>query len=140
MLGWTSLPWLWRIRHPTLVLAGNDDPLVPLINARLHAWLLHDARLHVFDDGHLFMLTHARETAAAIGWVSDRAGTLIAPELLRGPGCRADDPAARSTISRSFACTRSPDATCTASTSASRSAVTWVSIFIASSDSSCCRR
>lgn len=66
-LGWTSLPWLWRIRHPTLVLAGNDDPLVPLINARLHAWLLRDARLHVFDDGHLFMLTRAQETARVIG-------------------------------------------------------------------------
>lgn len=73
MLGWTSLPWLWRIRHPTLVLAGNDDPLVPLINARLHAWLLRDARLHVFDDGHLFLLTRARETAAAI------AGFLLEP-------------------------------------------------------------
>jgi poly(3-hydroxyalkanoate) depolymerase len=73
MLGWTSLPWLWRIRQPTLVLAGNDDPLVPLINARLHAWLLRDARLHVFDDGHLFLLTRARETAAAI------AGFLVEP-------------------------------------------------------------
>lgn len=73
MLGWTSLPWLWRIRHPTLVLAGNDDPLVPLINARLHAWLLRDARLQVFDDGHLFLLTRARETAAAI------AGFLVEP-------------------------------------------------------------
>jgi poly(3-hydroxyalkanoate) depolymerase len=73
MLGWTSLPWLWRVRHPTLVLAGNDDPLVPLINARLHAWLLRDARLHVFDDGHLFLLTRARETAAAI------AGFLVEP-------------------------------------------------------------
>jgi poly(3-hydroxyalkanoate) depolymerase len=67
MLGWTSLPWLWRIKHPTLVLAGNDDPLVPLINARLHTWLLCDARLHIFDDGHLFMLTQARETARIIG-------------------------------------------------------------------------
>jgi poly(3-hydroxyalkanoate) depolymerase len=66
MLGWTSLPWLWRIKHPTLVLAGNDDPLVPLINARLHAWLLPDARLHIFDDGHLFMLTRAPETARVI--------------------------------------------------------------------------
>jgi poly(3-hydroxyalkanoate) depolymerase len=67
MLGWTSLPWLWRIRHRTLILAGNDDPLVPLINARLHAWLLRDARLHVFDDGHLFMLTRPQETACVIG-------------------------------------------------------------------------
>lgn len=61
LLGWTSLPWLWRIKHPTLVMAGNDDPLVPLINARLHAWLLPDARLHVFEDGHLFLLTRARQ-------------------------------------------------------------------------------
>ena len=66
MLGWTSLPWLWRIKHPTLVLAGNDDPLVPLVNARVHAWLLPNARLHVFDDGHLFLLTRARETAGVI--------------------------------------------------------------------------
>jgi pimeloyl-ACP methyl ester carboxylesterase len=66
MLGWTSLPWLWRIRHPTLILAGNDDPLVPLINARLQAWLLRDARLHVIDDGHLFLLTRAQETASVI--------------------------------------------------------------------------
>jgi poly(3-hydroxyalkanoate) depolymerase len=67
LLGWTSLPWLWRIRHPTLILAGNDDPLVPLINARLQAWLLRDARLHVIADGHLFLLTRAQETASVIG-------------------------------------------------------------------------
>lgn len=66
MIGWTSLPWLWRIRQPTLVLAGNDDPLIPLINARMHAMLLPDARLHVFDDGHLFLLTRAAETAQII--------------------------------------------------------------------------
>lgn len=66
MLGWTSLPWLWRIKHPTLILAGNDDPLVPLINARVHAWLLRDARLHILDDGHLFLLTRAKETAQII--------------------------------------------------------------------------
>ncbi len=67
MLGWTSLPWLWRIKQPTLVLAGNDDPLIPLINARMHALLLPNATLHVFDDGHLFLLTRAAETAEVIG-------------------------------------------------------------------------
>jgi poly(3-hydroxyalkanoate) depolymerase len=66
MLGWTSLPWLWRIHHPTLVLAGDDDPLVPLINARLHTLLLRNSRLHVLNDGHLFLLTRARETAQII--------------------------------------------------------------------------
>src|SRR5262249_17243285 len=29
MTGWTSLPWLWSLRQPTLVLMGRDDPLVP---------------------------------------------------------------------------------------------------------------
>ena len=48
------------------MLAGSEDPLVPLINARLHAWLLPNARLHVFDDGHLFLLTRAKETAGII--------------------------------------------------------------------------
>jgi len=33
--GWTSLPWLHRLRPPTLVLAGDDDPIVPLLNARM---------------------------------------------------------------------------------------------------------
>jgi poly(3-hydroxyalkanoate) depolymerase len=66
MIGWTSLPWLWRMRQPTLVLAGDDDPLLPLINARIHARLLPNARLHVLHDGHLFMLTCAQETADII--------------------------------------------------------------------------
>ncbi len=66
MMGWSSLPWLWRIRHPTLVMAGNDDPLVPLVNARIHAFLLRDARLHILEDGHLFLLTRARESAQVI--------------------------------------------------------------------------
>src|ERR671935_552866 len=33
--GWTSLPWLRKIRHATLVVAGEQDPSVPLRNARL---------------------------------------------------------------------------------------------------------
>ena len=60
-VGWTSLPALPLIRQPTLVLAGNDDPLIPLVNARiLHALLPH-ATLHIYDDGHLGLLTSADE-------------------------------------------------------------------------------
>ena len=55
--GWSSLPWLPALRQPTLVLAGRDDPIVPLVNARVLAMLIPRARLHVFDDGHLFLLT-----------------------------------------------------------------------------------
>ena len=45
--GWTSLPWLHRLRQPTLVLAGDDDPIVPLLNGRILARRIPDARLHV---------------------------------------------------------------------------------------------
>lgn len=64
--GWTGLPWLWRIPHPTLIMAGDDDPLVPLVNARIHKKLMKNARLHIFSDGHLFMLSHNHETALVV--------------------------------------------------------------------------
>src|SRR5262249_27743103 len=28
-VGWTSLPWLPLIRQPTLILSGDDDPIIP---------------------------------------------------------------------------------------------------------------
>jgi poly(3-hydroxyalkanoate) depolymerase len=66
LAGWTSLPLLWRIRQPTLVLAGRDDPLVPLANARWLVRLLPHGRLAVIDCGHLFLVTRASETARLI--------------------------------------------------------------------------
>jgi poly(3-hydroxyalkanoate) depolymerase len=64
--GWTSLPWLRLLPQPTLVLAGTDDPIVPLVNARILARLIPDARLVTVDDGHLFLVTSAGESAAII--------------------------------------------------------------------------
>jgi pimeloyl-ACP methyl ester carboxylesterase len=64
--GWTSLPWLPFIRQPTLVLAGSDDPIVPLVNGRIMARLLPNARLEVYDDGHLGLLTRSTELAATV--------------------------------------------------------------------------
>jgi poly(3-hydroxyalkanoate) depolymerase len=58
-IGWTSLPFLPLIRQPTLLLAGDDDPVIPLVNARLMARLLPHATLHVFEDGHLGLITSA---------------------------------------------------------------------------------
>src|SRR5437016_3689399 len=56
--GWTSLPWLHWVDRPTLVLAADDDPLLPLVNARLIARRLPNARLHVVrGGGHLFLVT-----------------------------------------------------------------------------------
>jgi len=63
MTGWTSLPWLWSLPQPTLVLMGSDDPLVPPINGRLLALLIPKAQLQMIDDGHLFMVTRPVETA-----------------------------------------------------------------------------
>lgn len=66
MAGWTSLPWLWSVRQPTLILAGSDDPLVRPINGRILAWLLPNARLQMVDDGHLFIVSKPVETARVI--------------------------------------------------------------------------
>lgn len=65
--GWSSLPWLGRIDRPALVMAADDDPIVPLANGRLIARLLPNAHLHVVPNGgHLFLMTHATEIAPII--------------------------------------------------------------------------
>lgn len=64
---WTSVPWLHRLRHRTLVLAGDDDPIIPLTNARLIAGLIPDGRLHVVEGGgHLFLFTRPEEIGGVI--------------------------------------------------------------------------
>lgn len=64
--GWSSLPFLGLIRQPTLVLAGDDDPIVPVVNARLMARFLPDARLHVYRGGHVALVTEAPELAPVV--------------------------------------------------------------------------
>jgi poly(3-hydroxyalkanoate) depolymerase len=64
--GWTSLPWLRFLSQPTLVMAGTDDPLVPTINARILAKLIPGAQLVTLDDGHLFLVTSAQESARLV--------------------------------------------------------------------------
>jgi poly(3-hydroxyalkanoate) depolymerase len=66
LAGWSSLLWLHRLRQPTLVMAGADDPLVPLPNARILARRIPDARLEVFDCGHLFLLTRIEGVARSL--------------------------------------------------------------------------
>jgi poly(3-hydroxyalkanoate) depolymerase len=64
--GWTSLPWLRLLPQPTLVMAGTDDPIVPLANARILAGLIPDARLVTLDEGHLFLVTSAERSARLV--------------------------------------------------------------------------
>jgi pimeloyl-ACP methyl ester carboxylesterase len=65
-VGWTSLPWLPFLRQPTLVLAGDDDPIVPSINGRLLARLIPDAELLIYHGGHLALATEADDLAPVV--------------------------------------------------------------------------
>ena len=64
--GWTSLPFLPLLRQPTLVVAGDDDPIIPLVNGRLMHRLIPHAQLHVFHGGHLGLVTEAAELAPVV--------------------------------------------------------------------------
>jgi poly(3-hydroxyalkanoate) depolymerase len=64
--GWSSLPWLGGLKQPTLVMHGDDDPIVPLTNAKILAARIPNAKLHVIDDGHLFLVARAEEVAPVV--------------------------------------------------------------------------
>ncbi|WP_309646789.1 poly(3-hydroxyalkanoate) depolymerase [Nocardioides sp.] len=66
MTGWSSLPFLGLIRQPTLVMGGTDDPIIPAANPRLQARLIPHARLHLYDGGHLGIVTEADELAPVV--------------------------------------------------------------------------
>jgi poly(3-hydroxyalkanoate) depolymerase len=64
--GWSSLPFLRLIRQPTLVVAGDDDPIIPAVNARIMARGIPHARLHLYSGGHLALVTEADELAPVV--------------------------------------------------------------------------
>ena len=65
--GWTSIHWLHRLKQPTLVMAGSEDPLVPAANARIISLLIPNNRLFMVPGGgHLFMLHSINVVAPVI--------------------------------------------------------------------------
>jgi poly(3-hydroxyalkanoate) depolymerase len=71
-LGWTSLPFLPLLRQPTLIMSGDDDPIIPLANARLMHRLIPGSRLHVYHGGHLALVTEAAQLAPLVeGFLAD---------------------------------------------------------------------
>jgi poly(3-hydroxyalkanoate) depolymerase len=65
--GWTSRPWLHKLRAPTLVVGGDDDPAVPLGNARLLSSRIPGAQLLVLEgSGHLFLIDETARAAPPI--------------------------------------------------------------------------
>jgi len=72
--GWTSFHKLHRVKVPTLLLMGADNPVVPPINGRILASRLSQATLEKVACGHLFVLTRPAETARRVerSWPSTR--------------------------------------------------------------------
>ena len=66
LAGWTSLPRLPRLRRPALILAGDDDPIIPLANARIMHRLMPRSELHIYHGGHLDLVLQAEPMAAAV--------------------------------------------------------------------------
>jgi poly(3-hydroxyalkanoate) depolymerase len=66
ILGWTSLPRLPRLRPPTLILAGDDDPIIPVVNARIMHRLIRRSTLHVYQGGHLELAADPERLASAV--------------------------------------------------------------------------
>ncbi|KQT91649.1 poly(3-hydroxyalkanoate) depolymerase [Marmoricola sp. Leaf446] len=79
MAGWTSLPFLGLLRQPTLVMGGDDDPIIPAVNPRMQAAMIPRARLHLYHGGHLGILTEADELAPVIDAFLDEPDTLRRP-------------------------------------------------------------
>ncbi len=67
MLGWTSLPALPFMSKQTLIMMGEEDQIVPVINGKILKAMIPNSRLMTFEGGgHLFLLTHSDESVAAI--------------------------------------------------------------------------
>jgi poly(3-hydroxyalkanoate) depolymerase len=71
-LGWTSLPFAPLIRQPTLILTGDDDPIIPPVNGRMLRQALLNSELRIFHDGHLGLVTSADELAPIVEDFLDR--------------------------------------------------------------------
>ncbi|MGW4523953.1 alpha/beta fold hydrolase [Amycolatopsis sp. NPDC004378] len=65
--GWTSAWYLPKLRQRVLLVAGDDDPIIPAVNAKLMARLLRHGTVHIVSGGgHLALLTHAAELVPLI--------------------------------------------------------------------------
>ena len=63
---WTSWPWLRDLTQPTLLMAGDDDPIIPASNAEAMAREIPHSELDIVDGGHLFLYTQPTEIARRI--------------------------------------------------------------------------
>ena len=64
--GWSSLHWLHRLRHRTLLIAARMDMTMPLANARIMSLIMPNARLAVVEGGHMALVSQPARPAALI--------------------------------------------------------------------------
>jgi poly(3-hydroxyalkanoate) depolymerase len=64
--GWTSVFMLPLVRQRTLIVAGSDDPIIPLVNAKIMNRLLPNSALYIHDGGHVELIANAAEQARVI--------------------------------------------------------------------------
>ncbi|MEM1052592.1 MAG: alpha/beta hydrolase [Pseudomonadota bacterium] len=77
MLGWTSAPALpFLLKQETLIMMGDDDAIVPLVNGKFLDMLIPNSELVVMEGGgHLFLLSHQEESTEAMRSFLDRPAT-----------------------------------------------------------------
>jgi poly(3-hydroxyalkanoate) depolymerase len=63
---WTSLFALPALRQQTLIVAGTDDPIIPVANAYIMKCLLPHSRLHLHSGGHIDLVHNAAELVPVI--------------------------------------------------------------------------
>jgi poly(3-hydroxyoctanoate) depolymerase len=89
IFGWSSWHFLRRIPHETLVIAGDDDPLVPVANARMLAERIPNATLEIVAGaGHLLLWDDAEN-------LGRRISSFLNPTRTRRTGPARPAPARR---------------------------------------------
>jgi poly(3-hydroxyalkanoate) depolymerase len=67
MMGWTSAPFLPLIKAQTLVMMGDADNIVPIVNGKFLVSLIPHARLEVIKGGgHLFLVAQSEHCVGII--------------------------------------------------------------------------
>ena len=67
-VGWSSWAFLHKITHETLVICGDDDPLVPVANGKMLAARIPRAALTIVERaGHLLLWDEPERVAPRIG-------------------------------------------------------------------------